>query len=239
MAHHFGSAFGYDFSAVRVHSDANAACSADRLGAAAYTLGTDIAFGTGRYQPRTRDGQRLIAHELAHVVQGRGSPADGWEHAEPTRSPAETEAHRAGTLVGLGLPPGAIRASLAGLALTPASDQVVPLISYSATDWVVTAAEERQVLAVLRADPDLSATVADLNTAGMLRALLKRIDEPENRRDLLRLLGAGLNPAARTLIEPIIQDLEFDEMDGAISCLRLTTMSRPPLCSSHHEGGFP
>src|SRR6266702_4940078 len=61
--------FGHDFSQVRVHTDARAAESARAVNAQAYTVGPDIAFRSGRYAPRTGEGQRLVAHELAHVVQ--------------------------------------------------------------------------------------------------------------------------------------------------------------------------
>jgi len=61
--------FGHDFSKVRVHTDAGAARSARAVDAMAYTIGTDIVFDHGRYQPRQREGQKLLAHELTHVVQ--------------------------------------------------------------------------------------------------------------------------------------------------------------------------
>lgn len=61
--------FGHDFGAVRVHADARAAEAADRAGARAYTIGSDVVFGAGEYQPQSEPGRRLIAHELAHVVQ--------------------------------------------------------------------------------------------------------------------------------------------------------------------------
>jgi len=61
--------FGYDFSRVRIHSDAAAARSARDVNANAYTVGQDIVFDAGRFVPHTSDGQRLVAHELAHVVQ--------------------------------------------------------------------------------------------------------------------------------------------------------------------------
>ena len=54
---------------VRVHTDATAARSASALGARAYTVGTDVVFGAGQYRPGTRAGDRLLAHELVHVVQ--------------------------------------------------------------------------------------------------------------------------------------------------------------------------
>lgn len=74
------SRFGHDFSRVRVHTDAKAAESARAVNARAYTVGRDVVFGEGGYAPDTSDGRRLMAHELAHVVQqGRGglAPMDG------------------------------------------------------------------------------------------------------------------------------------------------------------------
>jgi hypothetical protein len=69
--------FGHDFSQVRVHTDDKAAASARDVNARAYTVGSDIVFGKGQYHPSATSSQRLIAHELAHVVQQRhtGQPA--------------------------------------------------------------------------------------------------------------------------------------------------------------------
>jgi len=67
-----GAAFGYDFSGVRVHTGAQAAGLSDDLNARAFTVGSDIAFGSGEYRPGTMIGDALIAHELAHVVQQGG-----------------------------------------------------------------------------------------------------------------------------------------------------------------------
>jgi len=67
--------FGHDFSSVRVHSGAAAEQSAREVSAEAYTVGRDIVFGADRFAPGTLEGRRLIAHELAHVVQQSG--ADG------------------------------------------------------------------------------------------------------------------------------------------------------------------
>ena len=67
------TAFGADFSDVRVHTDTRAQQLSDNLNAHAFTIGTDIAFGPGEYQPGTVVGDALIAHELAHVMQQGGS----------------------------------------------------------------------------------------------------------------------------------------------------------------------
>jgi hypothetical protein len=69
--------FRHDFSEVRVHADDRAATSADQMSSRAYTLGTHIVFGTGMYKPGNAEGRRLIAHELAHVVQQRGERLAG------------------------------------------------------------------------------------------------------------------------------------------------------------------
>jgi hypothetical protein len=65
--------FRHDFSEVRVHTDAQAAASAQALNAHAYTLGRSIVFGSGQYQPQAESGQRLLAHELTHVLQQRAA----------------------------------------------------------------------------------------------------------------------------------------------------------------------
>ncbi len=64
--------FGHDFGRVRIHTDARAVESARSLDAHAYTVWQDVVFGAGRYAPATPEGRRLLAHELAHVVQQRG-----------------------------------------------------------------------------------------------------------------------------------------------------------------------
>ncbi len=69
--------FGQDFSGVRVHTDAAAAQSARDVNANAYTVGQNMVFGTGRFAPGTDEGQRVIAHELTHVVQQAGSGPTG------------------------------------------------------------------------------------------------------------------------------------------------------------------
>lgn len=65
--------FGHDFSRVRVHADVAAADSARAVNALAYTVGDHVVFGTGQYAPWSSAGRRLLAHELAHVVQQGGS----------------------------------------------------------------------------------------------------------------------------------------------------------------------
>ena len=67
------SRFRNDLAHVRVHTGDKAAASATSVDAAAYAVGSDIVFASGKYAPHTTSGRRLIAHEIAHVVQ-QGRP---------------------------------------------------------------------------------------------------------------------------------------------------------------------
>jgi uncharacterized protein YcfJ len=86
---------GHDFGRVRIHAGPEAARSATAVQAAAYTVGNDVVFGAGRFAPETPAGERLLVHELAHVVQ-QGGPATrpATLAVEPHHSPAEREADR-------------------------------------------------------------------------------------------------------------------------------------------------
>lgn len=70
---YFEPRFGHDFSAVRIHLGSEAAEAARAIQARAYTVGRDIVFGSGEFAPATREGKRLLAHELTHVVQQDGA----------------------------------------------------------------------------------------------------------------------------------------------------------------------
>src|SRR5438445_9541747 len=71
------SRLGADFSDVRVHTDAKASESAQSVQAHAYTVGSDVVFQSGKYEPESDSGKRMLAHELTHVVQQRSGPVDG------------------------------------------------------------------------------------------------------------------------------------------------------------------
>jgi hypothetical protein len=71
------ASFGHDFGGVRVHAGPTASRSAEAVHAQAYTVGDDIVFRGGGYDPGSTSGKRLLAHELTHVVQQRSGPVDG------------------------------------------------------------------------------------------------------------------------------------------------------------------
>lgn len=88
----FESSLGANLSGVRVHTGSESAAANDAVGARAYTMGNDIHFGAGQYDPSSSSGQHLLAHEVAHTVQQSGgaqrrqfklevsSPDDALEH---------------------------------------------------------------------------------------------------------------------------------------------------------------
>lgn len=65
----FEPRFGYDFSHVKIHTNAHAAELARAVHARAFTVGRDVVLGTREYAPETVTGRRLLAHELTHVIQ--------------------------------------------------------------------------------------------------------------------------------------------------------------------------
>jgi hypothetical protein len=81
--------FGWDFGRVRVHTNDPAAASAQAVNARAYTIGEDMVFARGQYAPQTSDGNRLLAHELTHVIQQGGYPSPA---TAPVRIGAPSEA---------------------------------------------------------------------------------------------------------------------------------------------------
>jgi hypothetical protein len=112
----FEERLGHDFSSVRVHHDDPAARSAHDLCARAYTIGADIFFGRGQYAPGTGPGRRLLAHELAHVVQQRrGGPTPG-----EAGSPSERGADAVASSISAGRPvAGVPGATAVGVARQP------------------------------------------------------------------------------------------------------------------------
>jgi hypothetical protein len=101
--------FGHDFSRVRIHAGAAASQSAREVQARAFTAGHDIVFGAGEPGLHTREGTRLLAHELTHVIQ-QGSAAPGKTpasassgHARPSTLQRQPSGGKGGLLDDLGL----------------------------------------------------------------------------------------------------------------------------------------
>ena len=84
--------FGHDFGSVRVHDDARAAASAGAVAAKAYTVGNHVVFGAGSFAPSSSEGNRLLAHELTHVVQQQGAAPGTVSEISSPSDDAEREA---------------------------------------------------------------------------------------------------------------------------------------------------
>jgi hypothetical protein len=86
--------FGHDFGDVRVHTDYDAGAAARAVDARAFTVGADVVFAHGQYDPSSFDGKVLLAHELTHVLQQRASPTHVLDRSEivPDGDPSEREA---------------------------------------------------------------------------------------------------------------------------------------------------
>lgn len=106
------SRFGHDFGHVRVHADGAAARAAEAISARAFTVGQHVAFGAGAYAPGTTEGDRLIAHELAHVVQQRGAAPAGPLELGAADDEHERAADSAADAVLAGRSPGALANTL-------------------------------------------------------------------------------------------------------------------------------
>jgi len=86
------SSFGYDFGNIQIHNDSLAHQSSADINAMAYTHGNHVAFATGKYQPHTHSGKKLLAHELTHVVQQSGAVNRKPDRGETVqRTPGEEE----------------------------------------------------------------------------------------------------------------------------------------------------
>ena len=100
------ASFRHDFGQVRVHTDALADASARLLDAAAYTVGQNIVFGSGQYQPGNQEGRQLLAHELAHTLQQRSNPPEYSRNVDIAESKdgSEEEAQCLGPTVAFAFP---------------------------------------------------------------------------------------------------------------------------------------
>jgi hypothetical protein len=85
----FSSRMGYDFSHVKVHTDKEAAQSAKNINAKAYTIGNHIVFNEGQFNTQSPEGQKLMAHELVHVMQQTGDQNESNLNRKPVDAPEQ------------------------------------------------------------------------------------------------------------------------------------------------------
>lgn len=114
----FESRFGHDFSNVRIHTGDHAAQAAQNINAKAFTYGNNIVFGQGEYRPGSVEGNRLMAHELTHVIQQSSGLNPGIIQRSPTVESVEdcnpagfTNLHETGVI---GTPEGEVAYTVDG-----------------------------------------------------------------------------------------------------------------------------
>jgi hypothetical protein len=196
--------FGEDFARVRVHTDARASASAEAVSARAYTVGNAIAFRQGEFAPETREGRKLLAHELAHVTQQSGGlrRAPSLSVSSPA-DPAEREADAVAEAIDRGrdLPP-AITAAL--------SDSPRVQRACGRTE--------------IGAPSSCTMTPGDFRGEGLLfrfqvscDAFLTDTDE-RNLTDLPTLVG--IPPGSRFVIHGFASEEGAPEFNAALSCAR-------------------
>jgi hypothetical protein len=190
--------FGCDFGDVRVHTDAHAERSARAVSARAYTFGGEVVFAAGEYSPYTAEGRRLLAHELAHVVQQQGrqdaasaAPAIRRKVDERLQSPAEV-----------------LREALKG-----DDDDVRDLTTASQWPSVKLTAEEAATLLVLllegsTLDDDEIAGLAVLRKAIALRLLDDTLGKLSDKRRFRQLLDDYHGDEYRLLLDVLSKHIE-------------------------------
>ncbi|MEV0898915.1 DUF4157 domain-containing protein [Actinoplanes sp. NPDC049802] len=176
---------GYDFGQVRLHTGRDADALTTLVGADAVTVGTDVFFRAGTYQPGSVDGQRLLVHELLHTVQdphGLGTLKAGRDDGAVSlpASPAERAAE-----------------DVARNAETPSDAQVEPEAPLPGWMRFATVAADR--MRTERLDP---ATLPDRLAAGIVRSLR---GDPQ---DWSRRTRVQLSRLPTELVEPVLDRLE-------------------------------
>jgi hypothetical protein len=181
----YAAALGSPLRGVRLHDDPGAAAAASRLGARAFTLGHDVYFGAGEYQPHTATGNRLLAHELAHVVQQRAVDAPPGTRVGAASAAQEAEARGAADAVSRGERPHPIAPATApALAMQAAAE--VPTASNAGAnvlealrrpDPVAGVGDPAAALAILSAltGDELVAAVIDVDDEFMLSVLINAL----------------------------------------------------------------
>ena len=137
-----------------------------------------------------------------------------------TTAPA-ADASAASSLLAQASPPGDIVVTATSAAAPPSvADQVRELSSYSLTDWSVTPQDQTQIVKLLGSDPQLNATLRDLSGdpnlfgTSSLTAVVKRVDAPEMRRDLIDLLARGSDAANADVIRAELDKIDTDVVSG-------------------------
>nr|BFF04373.1 hypothetical protein GCM10020241_60480 [Streptoalloteichus tenebrarius] len=193
------AALGHDFGRVRVHTDQDAAALADLVGADAVTVGQDIFFARGAFQPGTVAGRRLLAHELLHTVQ------------VPDPSGALVAGREAGAV---SLPQEAVEREAERIAGAEDGQRTEPRERANSAAWLRYAAVDADRMRTEHLDP---ATLVDRLVAGVLRSLR---GDPTDASGRVRAQLARFTPELR---RSVVERLETRLPSGDLARLRALT----------------
>lgn len=183
-------ALGADLKDVRIHLGSESAAAARSVGARAYTVGRQVHFASGEYDPDSKAGQRLIAHELAHAVQQKGSsaaPSDELQVSSPGDT-LEVEADRfADAFVAKDGPNRAPGLGVSPTPLSPVSVGVSRAVLHRDTSPVQLIADS------FAGSPDKAKSAlrkAGGNRASVVQAI-KQVFSDEQAKEIIKAVPAG------------------------------------------------
>ena len=217
------SRLGHDFSTVRVHADAAAAGAAGRLDAAAFTVGEHVAFGAGRFDPGSRAGRRLLAHELAHVAQQRHASAlvagvGAVDH--PSEHAAERAAAGDARRLALGAPVPALQRAPTGLPDKPASATIGgEELEFELTAFLqrAVATQGGQALRVTEAVKQglRSLTIGDPGARLRIDSMLSNTTPPGRPAEFAKRVARALGPAVPRAAAERLRDARVSDAGPA------------------------
>lgn len=152
----FESRMGADFSNVRLHTDDSAAQLSQDLNARAFTVGPNIAFGEGEYQPGSPAGRELLAHELTHTIQQGAADQNPTAARKVQRQETAAEGEEEGPTEeekAAALAAAAAAEQLAQSVRTTSHSQTEQSQTAAQTEKEAAAAPQEQVAASLAAGP--------------------------------------------------------------------------------------
>lgn len=169
-----GTSLGWDFSEVRIHTGPDADRLNRRLGARAFTVGSDIFFRRGAYDPASSGGRELIAHELAHVVQqstGRVSGTGSGMTVRPVGDAFEREADALARLVAAPGPGAAARTRAGGVrGQRGRAERTHPVTAGTETRPLVVQRTREQMVRYARHHPEAATTCHEAAVEWLLRS---------------------------------------------------------------------
>jgi hypothetical protein len=213
----------------------------------------------------SNDTQETVVRKAygAYADKAEISAASKQQFVEQMMKSGGTQILHAGTNVAFTDEEFAAKKAQGNIGMSPTESQIAELrvlkikdlLSYGIFDWSVSAADERQIVDLLKSDPNLSATIRNLNQDGQLEALVTRVDDPVTRRELMQTLAVKADDEANKLIEPQIRNLDLATVGGDSANLwqvqyRLTRMGVKPseqtfditsyngLVSNNRSAGF-